>query len=305
MPIKLELFNIIHETYLKCFQLLASPPYHRNLGDPKSFGSGFVLMYHGRYYFITADHVVSPDNETDFVQWGNDWICGILIGKNDEENHASLCLPLTGRIEFVKGDINPKDNLAFPEPIDLAFSLVDERILDCRSLGFFIHSSIFRFSAGENKRWFKEDDIVKPEEYKNSNYFIIGSIIRINENNQQPSIHHKLHYNLIFKDVDGENIVLENPSIIDRKKDWDGLSGSPVVNEEGKLLGMLIKAADGYNNVIVMPIETIIFKINQIERLRQIGHNINDPFIIVGPGVTMDMVKNSAVVKEIISKIKK
>lgn len=305
MPIKLELFNIIHETYLKCFQLLASPPYHRNLGDPKSFGSGFVLMYHGRLYFITADHVVSPDNETDFVQWGDDWICGIPIGINDEENHASVCLPLTGRIEFVKGNILSEDNLEFPEPIDLAFSNVDTKILKCKSLGFNIYPSIFCFSAGENKKCFEESNIINPEEYENSNYFIIGSIVRINENSQEASLDHKLHYNLKFKEIDGENIVLESTSIIDRKKDWSGLSGSPVVNEEGRLLGMLIRAANGYNNVIVMSIEAIISKINQIERLRQMGHNLNEPFLVVGPSVTMEKVENSTIVKEIISKIKR
>ena len=47
------------------------------------------------------------------------------------------------------------------------------------------------------------------------------------------------------------------PQIIDYQQ-WAGLSGSPVFNNEGKLLGMLLRVEDGGHAVWIKPISEIV-----------------------------------------------
>jgi hypothetical protein len=39
MPISIDFYNTIWHAYQRCFQIIVSPHYHKDLGDPKGFGS--------------------------------------------------------------------------------------------------------------------------------------------------------------------------------------------------------------------------------------------------------------------------
>lgn len=89
MPYSMEFREVIHDAYRKAYQIVVAPGYHKDFGDPKRFGSGFILNVDGTNWFVTACHVVDSKNEKDFVGWGNDDLCGVPLGINDEEQHES------------------------------------------------------------------------------------------------------------------------------------------------------------------------------------------------------------------------
>lgn len=304
MPISLEIFNNVWSTYNKCFQIMVSPSYHKNLGDPKGFGSGFILNYRGTNYFITADHVTSPHNHPDFVQWGNDCICGVASGYNDTKTHSHLCVPLESRFEFVKSPKPTDENdLVFPEEVDFTFCEAPKKLYTCVTLGFTLPHSILSFPCNQRKDGFVQSDLINMDEVKNSSYFVIGTILGVDNITNDGCVKHKAHLNLRFSRYDDEIIVLTTSYIINRERDWAGLSGSPVVSDDGKLLGMLLRVSDGFNEIRVMPISSIISKIDLIQRMEQNGLNLDEPFIVVGPKVSLDDVKNNPAMQEIVAKL--
>lgn len=303
MPLSLELLNHIKEAYNKCYQIMVSPYFHKNLGDPKGFGSGFVLYYKGTNYFITADHVTSPHNHPDFCKWGKECICGVASGRNDEEIHAQICVPLQARFEFVKASKpQDKDDLVFPEEVDLTFCKAPKELSDCVTLGFSKPYSILNFPSGQIKGVFDANDAVS-DQLDLSKYFVIGSILGINNITNDGIIKHKAHLNLTFSRYEDEMIVLTTETPINRLKDWAGLSGSPVVNYNGKLLGMLLKASDGFREIRVLPIKYIIDKLDLVQRMAKTQIDMKKPFIVVGPNVSLDDVKNNPAIQDIIEKI--
>lgn len=283
---------------------MVSPYYHENLGDPKGFGSGFILNYKGTDYFITADHVTSPHNHPDFVQWGNDCICGVASGHNDVKTHLHVCVALKSRFEFVKAPKPANENdLVFPEEVDLTFCEIPKEIYQCVTLGFTLPHSILNYPSNQRKDGFVPSDFINVEEVINTPYFVIGSILGVDNTTNDGCVKHKAHLNLKFSHYEDDIIVLKTDSLINRKRDWAGLSGSPVVSYDGKLLGMLLKAADGFHEIRVMPINSIISKIDLIQRMEQRGFNLEEPFIVVGPNVSLEDVKNNPAMQEIVSRI--
>ena len=79
--------------------------------------------------------------------------------------------------------------------------------------------------------------------------------------------------------------------------DWKGLSGSPVIDSKGRLLGMLLRVVDKGYEIFVMPISFILRYIDQLDRLRSLGIETDQPFIVVPPGTTIDDVKNNIAVE--------
>jgi len=304
MPISIDFYNTIWHAYKRCFQIIVSPHYHKDLGDPKGFGCGFVINYKGKDYFITADHVTSPHNHPDFQRWDNNCLCGVPTGKNDEYNHAQICVTLKSRFEFVKAP-KPLDeeDLVFPEEVDLTFCEAPKEIASCKTLGFSMPYSILNFPSETKKDKFNSCDFINKVDNATNNYLIIGSIIGVNSTSGDGCIKHKVHLNLKFSHYEDDIIVLKTDSLINRKRDWAGLSGSPVVSYDGKLLGMLLKVSDGFHEIMVMPINSIISKIDLIQRMEQRGFNLEEPFIVVGPNVSLEDVKNNPAMQEIVSRI--
>ena len=288
MAISLELFKNIWKTYNKCFQIMVSPYYHKDLGDPKGFGSGFILNHNGTDYFITADHVTSPHNHPDFLQWGQDCICGVASGRNDEQKHAQLCVALKSRFEFVKAPKPVDENdPVFPEEVDLTFCEVPKEIYECVTLGFTLPHSILKFPSNHRKNGFVYTDLINPEEVENASYFVIGTILGVDSTTNDGCVKHKAHLNLKFSHYENDIIVLKTDSLINRTRDWAGLSGSPVVSYR------------------IMPFNAIISKIDLIHRMEQNGLNLDEPFIVVGPNVSLEDVKNNPAMQEIVSKLNK
>ena len=52
-------------------------------------------------------------------------------------------------------------------------------------------------------------------------------------------------------------MVFENPDIIN-VEEWKGLSGSPIFDEDGKLVGMVNEVVDGGKEIYVTPINHIL-----------------------------------------------
>jgi hypothetical protein len=288
--------------YRKCYQVIVSKPYHKNFSNPIGFGSGFIIQYANRMWFVTADHVVSPDNNPDFVSWGNDCLCGIPTGVNDEDKHQHITLLLKDRYEFVVAEQQrTPDDPVFPKMVDISFADADYFVGNCKSLGFYDKNfPSVAVESGSDKLYFTSNEIILDGGISEGPFFVIGSILGIKRIDMVKSDH--LHVNLTYdRQADGE-IVLKTKNPIDIKE-WSGLSGLPVVDYNGRVLGALLRATPNDTKVYVEPMKHVIEKIRQVISLMNSGVDFNEPFIVVGPNVTLQDVKNNMAVQTIVDTI--
>ncbi|MCH5217346.1 MAG: hypothetical protein J1F07_02140 [Muribaculaceae bacterium] len=303
MMLSREYINVVERTLRRCFPVVVSHPWHRDFSDPFNFGSGFLMELDGKTYCITAMHVVSPHNYPEYKRWHANNICGVPSGKTDYYTRQHLFLTLCNRSEMMmtQKQASPDDFIC-PEPFDASFCDGTEVLNTGVSLGFQFSDWWFRIPMGSPREAFGEGDIIPDSDIANHDYFVVGSILGMAKGGMQYTRHDKLHIGLKYSGRNLGDITLEAPTENDRTRDWAALSGSPVVSDDGRLLGMLVNVADGRKEINVMPMAKIVEKIKTESSLEASGFK-DDYYIVVGPGMTMEDVKNNPAVKEMIDGI--
>ena len=219
-------------------------------------GCGFVVQYKGYKFFITADHVIHGEHFEADERNVEDNVVGVLQCKNDMECYASLVVPLGGIYDFTKYQIpKSKDDLVFPELVDVAFCKVDEELEACVTIELRIENEII-VSAGEPKG-FITTELFLEHPSKDELYVITGTILKVHQNGIRFSPLNAVYCGLKYIETENNLFHLKYPQIIDYQQ-WAGLSGSPVFNNEGKLLGMLLRVEDGGHAVWIKPISEIV-----------------------------------------------
>lgn len=243
--------------------------------SPNIFGSGFFLNIEDDLYFITADHVIHYNDYTDGIRTGNEYQYAILNNVQGE----GLSTGLTTIFGFnslesysLEGVLSEKESIEvamIPDMKDVAFSKINSDF----PLPFLTHElqdkSGILVSHGLQKCQLQLDSICEPN--KENKYIILGVVKNIIIGdikwNRCNAIYYPLKY--IGKEYDlfkfqyTDRIITEN---------WEGLSGSPFFQDDGSLIGMLIRVSEEDNLVWVMPIKKILDYIKMIEKIEAINN---------------------------------
>lgn len=261
------------------FQVVVRPQ-ETTLGLPSGVGSGFMLNYRGRVFFITADHVVHVDDyqRTPF-RHGKDYDAYILnnvIRNNHEGNPETMETCLGGLYYFDEGSVDC-GGLANFAPVDVAF-----RELTAEQVGYpYLTPEVnfadgFRVPAGSQKIVFSEDVITDPSD--NDMYFVLGKV-KFSFIQPDDAAYSVLNYEITLKE--GLHYVATNGDFYKlsteeqkppRYEEWGGLSGSPVLNGEGQIIGVLCSISTIDNHVFVMNIRKVLQLIDytiQVNHLEQ------------------------------------
>lgn len=313
MLYSLQYLQAVHDAWLKCHQVVVAEPYHTDLSDPKGYGSGFEIQFQGRRFFLSAGHVLDarnfsddPDRQDDFVGWEKEDLCGVPMGVNDEPVRQSMSIKLSGIYKFV-GAQRQKDaeDVTFPEPVDFCFCESDWKLKGAKTIGFADAKRSVRFAAGEKKTFFTEDQFPDGEPVTDDEFFVIGTILGIDRSGMNMTANHQFHPGLKFQSVIDGDLYLASHEAIDKKSEWSGLSGSPVVKSDGKLLGMLLKVSESDGLIRVMPTREILRIIDQSIRIEKSGIDTHEPFIVVPPGTSIEELKRNPAIIEILAKLRK
>lgn len=223
---------------------------------PIAFGAGFFLNYKTHLFFITADHNIHIQDHEINERTGVDNYVGIFNNISNKENFSTVMTPIGGFYYMESFDISKED--LNPQLVDVAISLVnrskfeapfltDEDILDDESKPLVFPT--------EEKFEFLDEHIIDPSE--DDSYYIFGKI--------RPKFKGLfLHRTNTFKNdlkyvaSYGEYMLLNTLQEITDAEDWAGLSGSPVLNQEGKCIGVLCSVIEGTKSVFVKPFSKII-----------------------------------------------
>ena len=251
-----DIKNYFNSIWSKNHQVVVAPPQSTDFANFTYCGCGFVVQYKCYKFFITADHVIHGEHFEADERNVEDNVVGVLQCKNDMECYASLVVPLGGIYDFTKYQIpKSKDDLVFPELVDVAFCKVDEELEACVTIELRIENEII-VSAGEPKG-FITTELFLEHPSKDELYVITGTILKVHQNGIRFSPLNAVYCGLKYIETENNLFHLKYPQIIDYQQ-WAGLSGSPVFNNEGKLLGMLLRVEDGGHAVWIKPISEIV-----------------------------------------------
>lgn len=261
-----------------------------NSDDIKGFGSGFFLRHNGVLFFITADHVVHLDDHDEMNETGQrlgvDYTPQIITNIQDKANLTSINIPIGG-FYHLTGFRMDKEDFASPVEFLSTFKKITEGKIDINDESIPLDVRIASFpdmaiakiqeplacSVLNNKVLDCDGNIIidegTPKLFLDSQYttnmdankwYIVAGTIG---NELKDSIRlerlNVVHAFLKYIEKDSEkNVVLETPETPNINH-WSGLSGAPVLNEDGLLVGMIIRGPISEPLVTIIPVEKIIW----------------------------------------------
>lgn len=274
--------------FLATLQLII--PDARDPNKIKGFGSGFLLRHQGRLFFITADHVVhlddyDPDNMTG-QRTGIDYSPQIITNIQAKNEFKSINLPIGG-FYHLTGFGFDEDTLNTPEDLVSIFDKIIERTIDINDESLPLDVRIPSFPDMAISK-LKEplcvpllnNQVVMPNgeilikegmpklslcsdntrDFNKDNWYVVAGTVRNEIKNSivldRTNI---LHKQLLFEELNSEkNAILKIPGLVDIQY-WAGLSGAPILNDNGLLAGMLIRGPETEPFITAVPIRKIIW----------------------------------------------
>lgn len=219
---------------------------------PIGWGSGFFFEINGLVVFITADHVVhTRDHEEAFearTQKRNN--IGIICGKNKD-----LSTMVASINNFSSIDVYSKDGELYGF-YDITMSYVNPFSQDVFKSWELVEPETQKIivNEGEDKIVISLNDIDDLRE--SDDYFIIGR----NHNNAEGALNYcenVLMNGLTYQKSEKGYAVLSSLADVSYT-DWAGLSGSPVFNQDGKVVGMLSRVSEQEKTVTIIPMTIIL-----------------------------------------------
>jgi hypothetical protein len=221
---------------------------------PIAWGAGFFVHYKSNIFFITADHNIHIEDHKLNERTGIDNYVGVLNNISDRNALSSVITPIGGFYYMERFDISKED--LEPQLIDVAISMVTNKTFEAP---FLTDENIkdtdgSLVSPNEQKLEFLEEHIVDPT--KTDNYFIYG---KIKPHFKGLMLHRSQTFknNLKYEGAYEDYILLSTRELISDYEDWAGLSGSPVLNQDGKCVGVLCSVTEGTTSVFVKPFSKI------------------------------------------------
>lgn len=261
-----------------------------NPDNIRGFGSGFFLRHNNQLFFITADHVVHLDDHDDENETGQrlgiDYTPQIITNIQDKNNLVSVNLPVGG-FYHLTGFKMDKEDFSSPTKFLSVFNSIADGTVDINDESLPIDVRIASFpdmavakmkeplacpilnnmvcdgdgsviiDEGTPKIVLDSRDTANID--NNRWYIVAGTIGNYLKNSVWLERTNVIHEQLKFAGKDSnKNILLETPENpnIDL---WSGLSGAPVLDENGLLVGMLIIGPKVEPIITIVPIDKILW----------------------------------------------
>lgn len=248
----------LHEVLVKTSYLTQiTEPENKSLDHPLGFASGFIVEYNGDKFFVTADHTIHRDDYNEGIEertW-KDYVISIFNNYTDPENFLSTVITTLGGFFYMEQPhLNKPENL--PRPIDVS-------VCKMKSIHFqypFLTDQV-KFTNGETIKVGEQKFTIKKESFgdpvENKSYFIFGKIRTKLIDNIRMYWQNTLKESLKFETKNGDFYLFNTPDLITDDEEWEGLSGSPVISEDGYCVGVLCDVLKNSNSFWVMPISKV------------------------------------------------
>lgn len=227
---------------------------------PKFSGSGFLLTHNGYTIFVTAGHVASTINNGVNIYDRFITLQTNTIRVNPATNGLECILvTLSGLTTLSVFHVDTKANLVSTEkPYEVAFRILDTKRLNAPFVTQEVNLLGAHVPYGEQKVTISSNDIVVAN--KLDFYSVYGRVKLFFENkgnnfvlNSTTIFHSNLK--LLYETDDMYVLQYDSPVLL---CEWKGLSGSPILNQNGKLIGIACSVDPFVNTLSVMKMRRVI-----------------------------------------------
>ena len=242
-----------------------------NLKDVIGYGSGFMMLYRGYKFFVTAAHVNEPTwsvkSKVKKIM-DNDVAIVTHIATTQGGVMQTLYIPIGNFVYINEIHIDPsktdilKDIEASeqdPIPVDVAVAMVEERP------GVFTFSD-YLIPEDENEDWETKSKIIIPYDVVtgpdvDDHYFVYGRVKfdpRTDEYGtpyvySEPKCHPDMEY---VSTLEGNvHVFKATEDVI--YDEWAGISGSPVLNPDGFVVGIASSVLEGFPHLFALDISVV------------------------------------------------
>lgn len=251
------------------FTVVAAEP-GTQLRDVIGYGSGFMMSYKGYRFFVTAAHVTEPTWSTQVKEKdirNNDVAIVTHLAQECNGVKQTIYVPLGDFIYINEIHIDPnnpdllkviKEAEEKPTPVDVAIAMVEER------------PGVFSFSGSEEQEEGTDGEakskviipyeaIVEPD--SDDHYFVYGRVKFDNRTDidgnpyvyTEPKFHPDMEY---LSTIQGNLHVFKATEDINYDE-WAGISGSPVLNSQGEIVGIASAVLPGTPHMFALDIKTV------------------------------------------------
>ena len=271
-----EQISILEYIWRNCYQLVAWEECHNQNEFPDIFGCGFFIKNENNLWFITADHVIHNKDHQEGERTSQNYQYAILNNINRDDLSTVLTsiygfhsMESFNFDSYLKGEEDIEVAM-IPDLKDIAFSLIKEG----SSLQYPFQTHELRLQnqimvpAGCDKFYLTKKSFALPTTDKK--YIVMGAIQNNNRGIQWQRCN-VIHGELTFERESDGMFVFKSLQPVQIEQ-WAGLSGSPFFSEDGELIGMIIRAVEQNDTVLVLPIGKIMYYISLVKKNR--GFNI-------------------------------
>ncbi len=266
---KFSLYEVLVKT---SYQTQITEPEDKECANPVAFGSGFIVEFDGTNFFVTADHTIHLDDyeEKEERTW-KDYVVSIFNNYSPPENFLlTVVTPLYGFYYMEQFHLDNPDTM--PKPVDIAICEMKKKHFQYPFLTTGIDfSESDKIKPGEEKFKIKPESFACPN--TNDTYCIFGAVKTEIKDNIKVDRQFTLKHSLKFVSKNGDFYLFNNPTVISNKKDWKGLSGSPVLSETGECIGVICDVLENSQSIWVMPISKVKLLIEVATQQEAIENN--------------------------------
>jgi hypothetical protein len=121
---------------------------------------------------------------------------------------------------------------------------------------------------------------IKPECFAEPNtsdtYCVFGTVKTDIKDNIKVEREFTLKHSLKFVSKSGDFYLFNTPNVITDRKDWKGLSGSPVLSESGDCVGVISDVLENSQSIWVMPMTKVKMLIEVAIQQEALVNNKNE-----------------------------
>lgn len=272
--------SLIEISWRATQQIAISDEGHDLSDGVDGWGSGTFLNYKGKLVFLTADHVVHYDDHAESNETGKrlDKDDDIYIITNVTDPSGQLSFqPIGGIYSFDEYRVPEEEDLteddiefmSIPDMKDCAFSFISHDIKTVTHALTDIDPNVILVEKKLPKICFHENglNLGDPVGLCLVSGTVRNRILEVSEDDgmkrKELNRRNIFHVDLTYsgsKNYDGDYIFNYPQTVY--QAFWAGISGAPVIDEGGRLVGVVVRAVSENNTIIVKPISEILHYIS-------------------------------------------